>query len=195
MIKERNIFIGICLLLFLELIILAFQFPSEDVYQLGIRITGLVGFASLFVSVIFSDFFIEIDENGKKKLLYHHLFSIIGIVLITIHPLLLAIDKANLAVFIPKLHSWMSFWKLAGRPALILLYVGFVSGFLIRLYKKSYKLVHVIVYIALFFGLVHGFLIGTDFRNPFVTIVFVLLFLIAIYIFIDKRLYQMKTAK
>ena len=195
MIKERTIFIGICFLFFLQLIILAFQFPSENAYQLGIRVTGLVGFASLFASVIFSDFFIEIDECGKKKLLYHHLFSIIGIILITLHPILLAIDKADFSIFFPKFDSWVVFWELAGRPSLILIYIGFVSGVLIRLYKKSYKMVHVIVYIALFFGLVHGYLIGTDFHNPFVTIVFVLLFLISMYIFIDKRLYQMNTLK
>lgn len=195
MIKERNIFIIICSLLSFELIFIAFQLPYENEYQLGIRVTGLVGFASLFASVIFIDFLVEIDENGKKKLLYHHLFSIIGIVLITLHPVILAIDKANLAVFIPKFNSWMSFWKLAGSLSLILLYIGFLSGVLIRLYKKSYKLVHMIVYIALFFGLVHEYLIGTDFQNPFVTIVFVLLYLMAVYIFINKRLYQMNTSK
>lgn len=195
MIKERTIFICICFIFFLQLVILAFQFPSENAYQLGIRVTGLLGLASLFISVIFSDFFIEIDENKKKKLLYHHLFSIMGIILITLHPFLLAIDKADFGVFLPKFDSWTVFWELAGRPSLILLYIGFVSGVLIRLYNKSYKMVHIIVYIALLFGLVHGYLIGTDFQNPFVTIVFALLFLIAMYIFIHKRRYRMKKAK
>jgi len=187
-IKEKYIFLGIALILFLELVISALTYDYEDIHQFGIRLTGLVGFASLFVSVIMSNFFEEFDKNGKKKLISHHLFSIIGIILITLHPVIFAVYKSDIGVFLPKFDSWEVFWELAGRPSLILLYVGFVSGFLFKLYKRSWRALHMIVYIALFFGLVHGILIGTDFQNPYITFVFVILFLIMIYILIDKRL-------
>jgi predicted ferric reductase len=188
MIDNKYIFYAITLILFLELIISALTYNYEDATQFGIRATGLVGFASLFVSVIMSNFFEEYKEKNKKNLLSHHLFSIIGIVLITLHPVILAINKADIGVFLPKFDSWNVFWELGGRPSLILLYIGFVSGFLYKIYKKSWRALHMIVYISLFIGLVHAILIGTDFQNPYIAFIFVLLFLIMIFVLIDKRL-------
>jgi predicted ferric reductase len=170
------------------LIISALTYDYEDITQFGIRVTGLIGFASLFVSVIMSNFFEEYKEKNKKNLFSHHLFSIIGIVLITLHPVILAINKADIGVFLPKFDSWNVFWELGGRPSLILLYVGFVSGFLFKIYKRSWRALHMIVYISLFFGLIHAYLLGTDFKNPYITFIFVLLFLIMVYVLIDKRL-------
>jgi predicted ferric reductase len=187
MIKGKFIFLGISLILFLELGISTLTYNYKDFHQFGIRLTGLIGFASLFISIIMSNFFEEFDKKGKKNLLSHHIFSIIGIVLITLHPVILAIYKSDIGIFLPKFDSWIVFWELAGRPSLILLYIGFVSGVLLQLYKKSWRALHMIVHIALFFGLVHGYLIGTDFQNPFIVIIFVILFLISIYVSIDKR--------
>lgn len=188
MINNKYIFFAITLILFLELIISALTYDYEDVTQFGIRVTGLIGFASLFISVIMSNFFEEYKEKNKKNLLSHHLFSIIGIVFITLHPVILAINKADIGVFLPKFDSWNVFWELAGRPALILLYIGFVSGILYKIYKRSWRALHMIVYISLFFGLIHAILIGTDFQNPYIAFIYVILFLIMIYVLIDKRL-------
>jgi DMSO/TMAO reductase YedYZ heme-binding membrane subunit len=188
MIKGKIIFLIICLILFLELVISTLTYNYEDIAQFGIRVTGLIGFASLFVSIIMSNFFEEYREKNKKNLLSHHLFSIIGIVLITIHPIIFALNKSDIGVFLPKFDSWEVFWELAGRPALILLYIGFVSGILYKVYKRSWKALHMITYIALFFGLIHAFLLGTDFQNPYIAFIFVILFLIMVYVLIDKRL-------
>ena len=188
MIDNKYIFYAIALILFLELIISALTYDYEDVAQFGIRVTGLIGFASLFVSVIMSNFFEEYKEKNKKSLFSHHLFSIIGIVLITLHPVIFAINKADIGVFLPKFDSWEVFWELAGRPSLILLYIGFVSGILFKIYKRSWRALHMIVYISLFFGLIHAYLIGTDFKNPYITFIFVILFLTMVYVLIDKRL-------
>lgn len=185
--KEGGIFAIISFILFLELIALAFKYPYEDSFQFGIRITALIGFCSLFVSVIMSNFFEEYKKDGEKNISYHHLFGGLGIILITLHPLIFALDSANLGVFLPKFDSWIIFWELAGRPSLIILYIGFIAGFLHKAYKKSWRGAHILIYIALFFGLIHGILIGTDFQNPFITAIFVLMFLIAIYALIDKR--------
>lgn len=188
--KESLLFVFISLILFLGLIFLAFKYPYDDLYQLGIRVTALVGFASLFVSVVMSGFFEEFKEDGKKDLLFHHLFAVLGIVLITLHPVLLAVYKSDISVFLPKFDSWIVFWELAGRPALVILYMGFVGGFLLKAYKKSWRGLHMVVYIGLFFGLVHGYLIGTDFQNPFVTLIFALMFLISMFVLITKRFNQ-----
>jgi dolichol kinase len=98
MLDNKYIFYAITLILFLELIISAATYDYEDTTQFGIRVTGLIGFASLFISVIMSNFFEEYREKNKKNLFSHHLFSIIGIVLITLHPVIFAINKADMSV-------------------------------------------------------------------------------------------------
>lgn len=185
--KEGGIFAVISIILFFELIILAFKYPYEDIMQFGIRITALIGFSSLFVSVIMSNFFEEYKRNDEKNIAYHHLFGGLGIILIFIHPLLLALYRNDFGVFLPRFDSWIVFWELAGRPSLILLIIGFLAGFLHKAYKKSWRGVHMLIYIGLFFGLIHGILIGTDFQNPFVTIIFIIMFLVSLYVLIDKR--------
>jgi len=187
-VKEKFIFLAISLILFLELVISALTYDYKDIQQSVIRLTGLIGFASLFISVIMSNFFEEYKEKNKKNLFSHHLFSIIGIVLITLHPVIYAVYKSDIGVFLPKFDSWEIFWELAGRPSLILLYIGFVSGILLKIYKKFWRGFHMIVYISLFFGLIHAYLLGTDFKNPYIAFIFVLLFLIMVYVLIDKRL-------
>jgi len=84
-------------------------------------------------------------------LLSHHSFSIIGIVFITLHPMIYAVYKSDIGVFLPNFNSWDVFWELAGRPSLVLLYVGFVSGILLKIYKRTWRTLHIIVYISLFF--------------------------------------------
>ncbi len=187
-IKEKYIFLAVSLILFLELVVSALTYDYKDVEQSVIRLTGLIGFASLFISVIMSNFFEEYKEKNKKNLLFHHIFSIVGIIMITLHPIIYAIYMSDIGVFLPKFDSWGVFWELAGRPSLILLYIGFVSGFLLKIYKKSWRAFHMIVYVALFFGFVHAILLGTDFKNPYITFIFVILFLIMVYVLIDKRL-------
>jgi predicted ferric reductase len=186
--KECLLFVAISLILLLETIIISFRYPYEDSYQIGIRLTALIGFFSLFISVIMSDFFEEFREDGEKNLTLHHFFGLLGIILITLHPVILAVYKSDISVFLPKFNSWNVFWELAGRPSLIILYIGFIGGFLLKTYKKFWRVLHMLVYISLFFGLIHGYLIGTDFQNPFITALFIIMFLISIFILINKRL-------
>lgn len=124
---------------------------------------------------------------GKSFIKIHHIFAISGLILITLHPVTLAIYTANPFVFLPRFDSWIIFWELAGRPALILIYVGAAAGGLRNIYKNSWKKFHNLLYVALFFGLIHGTLIGSSFKNIFVTVVFYLLFLSVMLAFFYKR--------
>ena len=92
-------------------------------------------------------------------------------------------------VFIPKFDSWRVFWELAGRPSLIFIIIGFISGFLLRIYKKgSIRAVHGLNYVGLTFGFIHGFLIGTDFKNPFIILIFLFMYLVSLCILVRKRM-------
>jgi DMSO/TMAO reductase YedYZ heme-binding membrane subunit len=85
--------------------------------------------------------------------------------MVTLHPVIFAISKMDISVFIPDFSSWISFWELAGRPALILIYVATIAAILRKRIQKYWRVFHVLNYIALLFVYIHGVLIGTDFQN------------------------------
>ena len=127
-------------------------------------IGALWGITCLFLASL-----INVDKRSVKQYFgqhffsTHHLFSVFGLLLITLHPVSFAILQMNPVIFIPRFDSWIIFWELAGRPALILIYVAVFAG-LFRRKLSGWKHLHRLNYIALVFGVVHGFLIGTDFQ-------------------------------
>jgi predicted ferric reductase len=152
------------------------------------RLFGLYGFLFLSVATLVAPFLMEVTEAfGKPFLRVHHAFSVLGIVLITLHPVFNAVDRVSLAVFVPNFTSWETFWMLAGRPALILIYVA-VGAALLRLKAPKYwRIFHALMYVVLLFGIVHANLIGEDFETIGIMLIFDTLFVASISSFVFKR--------
>ena len=131
-----------------------------------IRFLSLYGFLFLGIAALTTPFLAEITLSfGKPFIRVHHAFAAIGLVLITLHPVVYAVQRMSLDVFVPRFDSWVVFWALAGRPALYLLYVG-VGGALLRMkIPRHWRIFHALIYVVLFFGIVHGNLLGEDFAN------------------------------
>ena len=160
----------------------------RDSYDFFVRIFALLGFTSLFIASMMSPFMVQIYKYfGKKFINIHHFFSIIGLILITIHPVAFALSKMDITVFVPVFYPFYDFWLLAGRPALILIYIAVVAGTLRNKIPIYWKHIHVLNYVALFFGLIHGILIGTDFKNPAILILFSIMTICAFCGLIYKR--------
>jgi len=117
----------------------------------------------------------------------HHTFSAFGIALITLHPVFNAVQRLSLTVFVPNFGSWERFWMLAGRPALIILYIGLLAVFLRRKIPRYWRPFHALMYVVLFFGIVHASLIGDDFANVGIMLIFDALFVASIGAFVYKR--------
>jgi predicted ferric reductase len=115
-------------------------------------------------------------------------FSVIGLILVTVHPLAFAIVTNAPEAFIPKFDSWIVFWNLAGRPALYLIYIS-VIAVLIRkkISQNIWRILHGLNYVALVFGYFHGVLIGTDFQNLGIMITFTAMFVISMEVLIYRR--------
>lgn len=124
---------------------------------------------------------------GKPFLRIHHAFSILGIVCITLHPVFNAVQRLSLSVFVPRFDSWETFWRLAGRPAFIILYIALLAAILRAKAPKYWRPFHALMYVALLFGIVHANLIGDDFENLGIMIIFNALFLLSIASFALKR--------
>jgi sulfoxide reductase heme-binding subunit YedZ len=170
--------------------------PHEDPFRVIARLLALWGFLSLGIAVILTPFLREIMKVfGKPFLQVHHTFAAVGLLLPTLHPVTLAIASMNPALFIPVVSSWERFWLNAGRPALYLLYIAFAAVLLRKYIPKYWRWVHGLMYVVLLFAVVHGNLIGTDFENPVIWVLFNTLFALAVAAFFLKRWQRMQKKK
>ncbi|KON32387.1 hypothetical protein AC478_00400 [miscellaneous Crenarchaeota group-1 archaeon SG8-32-3] len=130
---------------------------------------------------------------GKPFLKVHHSFAILGVIFITLHPLFNAIER-NLSVFVPRFDSWDLFWRLAGRPAFVLIYIAVFAAFLRAKTLKYWQAFHALMYAALLFEILHANLIGHDFENLAIMIILNVLFVVSLAGFAFKRYrsYQLK---
>jgi predicted ferric reductase len=138
----------------------------------AVRFFGLYGYLFLSIAVLLTPFLREVTQAfGKPFLKIHHVFAVLGLVFITLHPVFNAMEF-SLSVFVPNFASWMAFWRLAGRPAFILIYVAVFAALLRTKAPKYWRAFHALMYIVLLFGIVHANLIGYDFKNLGVMLIF-----------------------
>ncbi|TET29007.1 MAG: hypothetical protein E3J70_08245 [Candidatus Heimdallarchaeota archaeon] len=170
--KEGYVFLASIGSIFAAIIIL-FLLNSGSGFGIPIRLFALLGLTSMFVASMITPFQKELYKIFKVPFLkIHHYLTIFGLTVITLHPVLSAIETAiattariGASVFLPDFSSAYGFWSLAGRPALIIIYIA-VTGALIRKgFKKGWRWMHALNYIALLFGVVHGIMSGSDFYN------------------------------
>ncbi len=146
-----------------------------------IRFLGLYGFLFLSVAALTTPFLAEITVAfGKPFKKIHHAFAAAGIVLITFHPIVNAVQRMSLEVFVPNVNSLTAFLTLAGRPALYLFYIGLAAAFLRMRIPKYWRFFHGLIYVVLFFGIVHANLLGEDFANLGIRLTFDLLFVASV---------------
>lgn len=169
--------------------------PSISPLTTGIRIAGLTGFVALAGAMIMTPFLPEIYRNfGRPFLRIHHLFAVAGIILVTLHPVLLAIRLMTVAVFLPVFGSLYEFFALGGRLALILMYGALAGIFLRASIPAWWRGLHALMWVVLVLALLHGMLIGTDLREPIIGALFTTLTIAALGAFFAKRIQRRRTA-
>ncbi|MBN1330283.1 MAG: hypothetical protein JXA54_12485 [Candidatus Heimdallarchaeota archaeon] len=147
--------------------------PWLDIDNFFVRLCSLLGIVALFFSAVLTPFLKELYQIFKKPFIkIHHASAIVGLIFITLHPVIFAIDiiiqsdfVSGLKVFLPVFTSAFDFWALAGRPALILIYIGLIGVLIRKGFKKGWRWLHGLNYLAFAFGVIHAILIGSDFYN------------------------------
>jgi DMSO/TMAO reductase YedYZ heme-binding membrane subunit len=161
--------------------------PADPLSRL-VRTAALLGLLALGLAALTTPFLTGIRKTfGRPFLKVHHLFAAGGLVLATLHPVLYAVQVADIAVFLPAFSSAYLFLALGGRFALILIYLAAAAVLLRRSIPKYWRIVHGLMYPALLLGVVHGNLIGTDFAHPFIFFVYNTLFVAVAAVFVTKR--------
>jgi len=174
-------------LIFLAIIVIYFlvgfvilSSGESDIFAIIIRFGALYGYTSIFLATILSNYLREVRMIfGQPFMKIHHYFAIIGMISITAHPVVISIYVGSLLVFIPDFSSWIAFWSLAGRPALYLAYIAVLSSIFRRSIDRYWRYLHGLMYVVLTFAFVHGYLIGTNFTNPFIVILFLTMLILA----------------
>ncbi|MFX1594213.1 MAG: hypothetical protein ACFFCL_16095 [Promethearchaeota archaeon] len=184
--------------LYILILVLFLLTPFIDGFNFVIRFGALFGFTSMFVATMMTPFVVQLYKIfGKSFIKIHHIYSIAGLVLITLHPVAFAIFRLDITVFLPDFTSWYGFWSLGGRLALILIYVAVLGALLRKKIQKNWRIIHILNYVALFLAYVHGVLIGTDFQNIGILVIFTIMIVLSFGVLIFKRylIYNRKRGK
>ena len=188
LVQNRSFWYFLFLILYLIPLAIALRSKFEGTWHFLGRISALIGITSLFIAILLS---LLVKESkrifGVYYLKIHHTFSFLGLLLISLHPVFLAIDFGTGSIFIPTFSSWYDFLKNAGRPALYLIYIAVMAALLRKSMAKHWKYVHSLLYPAFILGAVHSILNGRDLKIPILSLLFMTEIIIVIIIFCYKR--------
>ena len=124
---------------------------------------------------------------GRPFIKVHHILSVTGLVLVTLHLFGVAVDAVSPSVFLPRFDSWVAFLELGGCPAWYLIAVASLVAVLRKTIGRNWRAIHFLNYVAFLLATVHAIMIGTDFQHTIVKAVPVALALVLVAIFIHKR--------
>ncbi|MBM4467708.1 MAG: ferric reductase, partial [Chloroflexi bacterium] len=114
-----------------------------------IRGSGLMGYLALFLSVLSSAYMRQTSRLfGRPFVKVHHILTVTGLVLVTLHPLGVAINAGSLRVFLPRFDSWVVFLKLGGRPAWYLIAAASLAAVLRKTIGRNWRGIHALNYVA-----------------------------------------------
>jgi DMSO/TMAO reductase YedYZ heme-binding membrane subunit len=154
----------------------------------GIRAAAFLGYCAIFLAVISSAYMRQLFLLlGRPFIRVHHILSVTGLALATLHPLGVAVRSADLGVFLPKFSSLYLFLSLGGRMAWYLIGAAALAALLRKRIKASWRTVHYLNYVAFLLATAHAIMIGTDFVSPVMKTVAVVMALAVVGIFVQKR--------
>jgi predicted ferric reductase len=179
---------GLGIVSLLIVIVLELLAASGSLLGLVARGAAMLGYLFVFYASLSSLFLRRLVKFfGRSFVKTHHLLSVTALVLLFIHPLSVALQARDAAVFIPSFASWYLFWAYAGRVAFYLLAIAALVALYRTKLRDSWRYIHWLNYVAFIFATVHGLLIGTDFQFLLVRIVAILMAVGVAVAFVVKR--------
>ena len=153
-----------------------------------IRAAALLGYMSVFLAILSSAYLRELVRHfGQPFIMTHHMVSITGLVLLTLHPIAVSLTRKDMKVLVPRFDSVTAFFTWGGPPAWLLLALGTAAVLLRVRFKKGWRAVHSLNRVAFLLGTVHAILLGTDGELLGVRIVAIIMVAATAYAFIRRR--------
>jgi DMSO/TMAO reductase YedYZ heme-binding membrane subunit len=181
--------------LVLVAILIALQ-PFGRPLDWGIRAAALLGYLAIFLAVISSAYMRELFLwLGRSFIKVHHIVSLTGLALVTLHPLGVAVRSADPRVFLPDFSSPYRFLSLGGRAAWYLIGAAVLAARFRKRIKQTWRVVHYLNYIAFFLATAHAIMIGTDFVSLVMRSVAVVMGLAIVGVFVQKRVQRSRVKR
>ncbi len=186
--KREFAFFAVIIIFALAISLVALDMDTTTAMDASIRLLALNGFIALSVAAILTPFIKEVTLFFKKSFIkVHHYFAAAGLLMITLHPIAVAILFVNPIILLPNFESLSNFFFYGGSVALIAIYTAFGAVLLRRKVEAHWRYFHALMYVALFFGVIHANLWGRDFENSFIVVIYDGLFAAALAAFVLKR--------
>lgn len=154
----------------------------------AIRALALTGYQLVFWAILSSAYVPQLVRFfGRPFVKIHHLASIAGLVCITLHPILVAVDNRSAGVFLPRFDSVQVFLRLGGRPAWYLIALAVVAALLRQRIGGGWRAVHALNYLAFALATAHANLLGGNFQTPALRIGSWILAVAMLVVFVRRR--------
>ncbi len=163
--------------------------PHPSLLSWLVRGTALLGYQAIFLAIVSSAYMKQMFRIfGRPFIKVHHVLSVAGLILITLHPIGAAVDAASVGVFLPRFDSLATFFRLGGRLAWYLLAAASLTAALRRGTGRTWRVIHFLNYVAFLLGTTHAIMIGTDFQSAPAKAVAIVLALVVVATFAQKQL-------
>ena len=180
--------------LVLVVILLLLQ-PSTPLYAF-LHAAALLGYLMIFFASLSSIYLRELVRwLGRPFIKTHHIISVTGLVMITLHPILVAIAFASPSVFVPLFGSLPVFFQNAGRLGWYLLVVASLAALFRKAIGQNWRYVHWLTYLTFWLGTIHAILLGPNVQNWPMRILFIVLALVMVYVLVKRRMPNKPPAK
>jgi sulfoxide reductase heme-binding subunit YedZ len=154
------------------------------------RAAALFGYGTLFVTILSHEYMREMRKLfGKPFMTVHHILAVTGLVLVTLHPVLMAIIMPDhLGELVPRFDSLRTFLTFGGRAALYLILIAALAAVMHRRLKDIWKVIHWLNYLAFVLVFAHSWLLGGNVSTSMLRFVWPLMLGIVAGVFLRKRL-------
>ena len=170
--------------------------PTATPLAWFIRTCAVLGYLCVFVAALSSIYMRELVRwFGRSFVKTHHIVTVTGLVLITLHPLAVAWNFGSPSVLAPQGGSWTDFFRWGGRWAWYLIGIASLVALFRNRLRNQWRYVHWLNYLAFFLASAHAILLGSDFQSTAMKVIPILLSLALVAVFVQKRLQRSRIGK
>jgi DMSO/TMAO reductase YedYZ heme-binding membrane subunit len=154
-----------------------------------IRELALLGYVTIFLAIVSSYYKKQVMKIlGRSFIDAHHLLSLAGMILLTLHPLGVVWDTMELTVLIPVFAPLDDMLRYGGRIAWYIFAVGALTAVWRKQVGKRWRTIHEFNYLAFVFGTVHANLLGANFQDLPVRAVSIAMLVVVSILFVRQRI-------
>ncbi|MDN5310269.1 MAG: hypothetical protein PWP14_1663 [Methanolobus sp.] len=191
---EREIIVSSVVVLVGIMLFFLYQERSSTL-NIILRAAALFGYLFLFLGILSSEYRIRMKKVfGRPFLNIHHHFARAGVVLVLLHPLLVAY-QSGLRAFLPVFYPVTDFLMLAGRPAFYIILIAVLAGVYRKRIPKKWRDIHALNYLGFVLVFFHAWLIGTDLQYALMQVIWLAMALAVLAVYIHKHIMPAPTRK